>query len=149
MFSSKIFRFRKTKTHIDKMPFLDPANFGKLFSSRPKEVKPPPPKKDTSVFGGKSYAKPRDVLGYGIKNADEIYRLTQGRVRRQEVSKYLEDMTKKSYVYKDKYGSGVVNPEKIRKELRDKLSNAKTPQERANIQRDMRVAEKMLGLEKK
>lgn len=130
------------------MPFLDPANFGKLFNSRPKEVKPPA-KEDHSVFGGKPYAKPRDVLGYGLKNADEIYRLTQGRVRRQEVSKYLEDMTKKSYVYKDKYGPGVVNPEKIRKELRDKLSSAKTPRERASIQEDMRVAEKMLGLEKK
>ncbi|MBI4101446.1 MAG: hypothetical protein HY443_00585 [Candidatus Nealsonbacteria bacterium] len=126
------------------MPFLDPANFGKLFSSGARAQKAPPAKKeapkDSTGFGGKSHVTRDELNRWGKR--PELFSQTGG-ISEQDRLKFLNEEFGPEYgpyLEKNKWEA-----EKIVKKLREKRFQAKTGSEQIQIDKKIKVWNKFLG----
>ena len=124
---------------------------GMLYGKARQEKKVSPPKeekKDTSVFGGKQFATAEQRRTWLRRHASEVLSITKGRVTSSKVSEYEKKLNdpKKWGPFIEKYKH---EPERIRSEMKKNLDKAKTDAERFDIKEDIKVVERMYGLEKK
>lgn len=119
---------------------------GKALNSSSK-MSPPKKEKDTTAFRGDSVATPEERRGWLRRHANEVFRITHGRVTASKLKEYEKKLTPSKwglYIEKHKH-----EPRKMEIEMRKALDKAKTAAEKADIKEDMEVAKKMFGLGKK
>lgn len=111
------------------------------------KIPPPREKKDTTAFSGDSVATPEERRAWLRRHANEVFRITHGRVTASKLKEYEKRLTPSKWgPYIEKYKH---EPRQIEIEMRKALDRAKTAAEKADIKEDIEVAKRMFGLGKK
>lgn len=121
---------------------------GKSLGGSFKKTPLPEKEKDTTAFAGDSVATPEKRRTWLRRHANEVFRITRGRVTASKLKEYDEKKLAPSKwgPYIEKYKN---EPRRMEIEMKRALDKAKTPAERTDIKEDIEVAKKMYGWGKK
>lgn len=100
-------------------------------------------KKDTTAFYGDSVATPEERRTWLRRHANEVFRITRGRVTSSKIKEYEKKLAASKWgPFIEKYKR---EPKLIEIEMKKALHRAKNDAERVDIKEDIEVAKRMFG----